>query len=180
MASFYEYVNYAGFASYLDIVTQATSAQYRDAFEQNRHRIYAFSFWMTDSEPEAERLMENSFRRAFALSARPTPEEVDRAFIAEVRQEMPIGPLTLESRPSTQVENVRRNTMRVHLEQAVVQLPGTERLVFLMHDVEGYDHDRIARLIGLTEQESADALHQARLKMRELVANIQKQESQAA
>lgn len=180
MASFYEYVNYAGFASYLDIVTQATSAQYRDVFQQNRHRIYSFSFWMTDSELEAERLMENTFRRAFALSSRPTPEEVDRAFVAELRQEMPVGTLTLETQPSTEVQNVRQNTMRIHLERAVVQLPSTERLVFLMHDIERYDHERIGRLIGLTEEESKTALHQARLKVRELLAEIVKEERAAA
>jgi RNA polymerase sigma-70 factor, ECF subfamily len=180
MASFYEYVNYAGFASYLDIINQATAAQFRRVYEQNRQRIYAFSFWMTDSEIEAEELMQTTFCRSFALSNQPTPEEIDRAFLAELRERMAIGTLTLECDPATQVENVRRNTMRVHMEEAVVQLPATERLVFLMHDVEGYDHARIIRLLGLSEEESINALHQARLKMRELIARIAAQEKGAA
>jgi RNA polymerase sigma-70 factor (ECF subfamily) len=180
MASFYEYVNYAGFASYLDIVDQATAAQFRRVYEQNRKRIYSFSFWMTDSEIDAEDLMETTYRRAFALNTQPTPEDVDRAFVAAVRDRMPVGTLTLECEPSTEVENIRRNTMRLHLEQAVVQLPPTERLVFLMHDVEGYDHARITRLLSLTMEESVSALHQARLKMRELVARIAAEERRAA
>jgi DNA-directed RNA polymerase specialized sigma24 family protein len=49
-------------------------------------------------------------------------------------------------------------------------LPATERLVFLMHDVENYDHARIARTIGITEAESKAGLFQARLKLRELLA----------
>lgn len=179
MASFFEYVNYAGFASYLDIVDQATATQFRRVYEQNRHRIYSFSFWMTDSELEAEELMQNTFCRSFALNTHPTPEDVDRAFVAELRDRMPIGALTLECKPTAKVENVRRNTMRVHLEQAVVQLPATERLVFLMHDVEGYDHAQVMRLLGLNEEESATALHQARLKMRELVARIVAEERAA-
>lgn len=179
MASFYEYVNYAGFASYLDIVDQATAAQFRRVYEQNRKRIYAWSFWMTDSEIEADELMQTTFCRAFALATQPTPEEVDRAFVAELRDRMPIGALTLECDPATQVESVRKNTMRIHLEQAVVQLPATERLVYLMHDLEGYDHNRITRLLGLTEEESISALHQARLKMRELVAKIAWEEKQS-
>lgn len=180
MASFYEYVNYAGFASYLDIVDQATAAQFKRVYEQNRKRIYAWSFWMTDSELDAEELMETTFCRAFMLNAQPTPEEVDRAFVSELRDRMPVGTLTLECDAATEVQNVRTNTMRVHLEQAVVQLPSTERLVFLMHDVEGYDHGRIIRLLGLTEDESRTALHQARLKVRELVARIMMEERLAA
>jgi RNA polymerase sigma-70 factor, ECF subfamily len=176
MASFYDYVNFAGFASYLDIVNKATAAHFRRVYEQNRKRIYSFSFWMTDSEIEAEELMQNTFCRTFALSTEPTSEDVDRAFVAEVRDRMPVGTLTLECDPSTQVESVRRNAMRIHMEQAVVQLPATERMVFLMHDVEGYDHGRISHLIGLTEEESVNALHQARLKMRELMASIAAQE----
>jgi RNA polymerase sigma-70 factor (ECF subfamily) len=43
-------------------------------------------------------------------------------------------------------------------------------MIFLLHDVEGYNHARIAKLIGLTENESRNSLHQARLRMRELLA----------
>jgi RNA polymerase sigma-70 factor (ECF subfamily) len=54
----------------------------------------------------------------------------------------------------------------------VVQLPATEKLVFLLHDVEGYDHRKIARLLGMEEQESQLGLHQARIQIRELVSQM--------
>jgi DNA-directed RNA polymerase specialized sigma24 family protein len=60
--------------------------------------------------------------------------------------------------------------MRVDLERAVVQLPDTEKLIFLMHDVERYDHTRIANLLGISLQSSIEGLHQSRLRMRELLA----------
>jgi DNA-directed RNA polymerase specialized sigma24 family protein len=60
--------------------------------------------------------------------------------------------------------------MRVDLERAVVQLPNTERMIFLMHDVERYDHTRIASLLKISLQSSIEGLHQARLRMRELLA----------
>jgi RNA polymerase sigma-70 factor (ECF subfamily) len=66
---------------------------------------------------------------------------------------------------------VRRNTLRVELERAVMQLPSTEKLIFLMHDAEGYEHDRVARLLNLTEDDSRRAVHQARLRLRELLAD---------
>ena len=59
-----------------------------------------------------------------------------------------------------------------HLERAVVQLPSTEKMIFLLHDVEGYEHEKIAQLLGLSLQESQFGLHQARLQMRELISRM--------
>jgi DNA-directed RNA polymerase specialized sigma24 family protein len=42
-------------------------------------------------------------------------------------------------------------------------------MIFLMHDVERYDHTRIASLLGISLQSSIEGLHQARLRMRELL-----------
>jgi RNA polymerase sigma-70 factor (ECF subfamily) len=149
---------------------EASIQAYQEAFEENRHRAYSLAFWMTDNELVAEELMINSFCRAFALSPNPDAESVDRALVAELREQMPLGSLTLQCAPCSEVIGLRRNTKRVELERAVVQLPATERMVFLLHDVERYDHARISRILGLSEQESAYGLHQARLRLRELLA----------
>ena len=82
---------------------------------------------------------------------------------------MPLGILTLNCAPAERVLSVRRNTLRVELERAVIQLPPTEKMIFLMHDVESYDHARIGRALGLSEEESRSGLHQARLRLRELL-----------
>jgi len=143
---------------------------YQEAFEENRHRVYSLAFWMTDNELAAEELTVNTFCRAFALSPDPDAESVDRALVAELRELMPLGSLTLQCAACSQVVGLRRNTKRVELERAVVQLPATERMVFLFHDVERYEHARISRILGLSEQESAYGLHQARLRVREILA----------
>jgi DNA-directed RNA polymerase specialized sigma24 family protein len=114
--------------------------------------------------------MTHTFCRAFAKGDTPTAEEIDRCLISDLREYMPLGALTLDCAPCERVLWVRRNTLRVDLERAVVQLPNTERMIFLMHDVESYDHARIARTLGLTDEESRIGLHQARLRMRELLA----------
>ena len=107
---------------------------------------------------------------AFSVSDIPTTDAIDAALISELREEMPVGPMTLACALCSEVKNVRESALRVHLEGAVVQLPATERMIFLLHDVEGYNHARIAKLIGLSENESRNGLHQARLRMRELLA----------
>jgi RNA polymerase sigma-70 factor, ECF subfamily len=160
-----------GLATYMPAVLRRSSIDsYCETYEQNRHRVYALAYWMTDNELAAEELMTQTFCRAFAKSDSPTAEQIDRCLINGLREHMPLGTLTLNCAACETVISVRRNTLRVDLERAVVQLPNTERMIFLMHDVESYDHARIARTLGVSDDESRIGLHQARLRMRELLA----------
>jgi len=169
MAARIEEAKLAGFTA-CTARPQARVDAYREAFEQNRHRVYTLAFWMTHNELTAEELTVNTFCRAFALGPNPDAESVEHALVAELRELMPLGSLTLQCDPRSQVNGWRRNTRRTGLEQAVVQLPATERMIFLLHDVERCEHARIGRILGFSEQESVIGLHQARLRLRELLA----------
>ena len=148
---------------------EARAANYQDLYEDNRDRVYSLAFWMTYNELAAEELTTAAFCRAFANPA-PNSEVIDRALVSELREIAPLGSLSLMCRPAADVLNVRRNVKRPDLERAVVSLPATERLIFLLHDVESYDHSRIARTLGITEAESRNGLVQSRLRMREVLA----------
>ena len=168
MASTFQNANFTELATFLPAPVRSTTCQ--DIFKANSHRLYALAFWMTDSELAAEELMNRAFVRAFALTENPSAETIDNALVLELCGQIPLGPLTLHEPVCTEVMNVRQNTMRVHLERAIVQVPVTERLIFLLHDVEGYDHTRIARTLGIARQESQFGLHQARIRIRNLVS----------
>jgi len=58
------------------------------------------------------------------------------------------------------------------LEQALVQLSDEDRMVVWLHDVEGYKHREIARLVGKTESYSKTRLNRARARLRELISEI--------
>lgn len=172
MASTLQNVAVSGFTTFIPTFAQSSVDHYKSIYEENRHRVYATAFWMTNNEMLAEELLEATFVRAFAEYDTPTEEQIDDVLIAELRKSHHIGTLTLQCANATEVLNIRENTRRVHLELAVVQLPATEKLIFLMHDVEGCDHARIARTLGISEQNSKSGLHQARLRIRELVARM--------
>jgi RNA polymerase sigma-70 factor (ECF subfamily) len=53
------------------------------------------------------------------------------------------------------------------LEEAVERLPPGARRVFVLHDVEGYKHDEIADMLGVTSGATKAQLHRARLLLRE-------------
>ena len=168
MASTFE--NFSNIATSFPSVITAEPRTFRQVYEQNRQRIYSLSFWMTDNELIAEQLLERTFRRAFRAVRKPSAGALDRALLCELRELMPLGKLSLRSPVCAEVANVRRNTLRVHLERAVVQLPPTEKMVFLMHDVEGYGRARIAGYLGMSCEQVQQGLHQARLRLRQLLA----------
>ena len=56
---------------------------------------------------------------------------------------------------------------RMDLEAAIAGLPPGARRVFVLHDVEGYKHEEIAGMLGITAGGSKAQLHRARLLLRE-------------
>ena len=151
----------------------------RDVFETHRHRIFALAVYMTGDERVAEELLAQSFIQAFCASPSPDAVVVDLAFLQELRRIMPIGECSLKlSDVSMATASIRGNVLRTELESALLDLPATERLIYLMRDVEAYPADRIAGLLSLTEAEVKLALLASRLKLRELLS--ERTASQAA
>ena len=62
---------------------------------------------------------------------------------------------------------------RIALKNAVAQLPNGYRNVFLLHDVEGFEHEEVARIMGISVGTSKSQLHKARLKLRGLLVRRQ-------
>jgi RNA polymerase sigma-70 factor, ECF subfamily len=58
---------------------------------------------------------------------------------------------------------------KIALDSAIAQLPDGYRNVFVLHDIEGYEHEEVARILGCSVGTSKSQLHKARLKMRKLL-----------
>ena len=56
---------------------------------------------------------------------------------------------------------------RLALERAVAELPTGYRLIFILHDVEGFEHNEIASMLDCSIGNSKSQLHKARLKLRD-------------
>jgi RNA polymerase sigma-70 factor, ECF subfamily len=68
--------------------------------------------------------------------------------------------------------SARRDTPveRIDLERAIQQLPAGCREAFVLHDVEGYEHREIARMLGIAEGTSKSQVFKARMKLRLVLA----------
>jgi RNA polymerase sigma-70 factor (ECF subfamily) len=67
---------------------------------------------------------------------------------------------------------------RMTLEKAVENLPAGYRLIFVLHDIEGYEHNEIATLLDCSIGNSKSQLHKARMKLREALRNTAGEELQ--
>ena len=65
-----------------------------------------------------------------------------------------------------------RGFLAASIEQAMQQLPRGARMVFVLHDVEGYTHEAIAEELGITSGASKSQLFKARAKLRRLLAHL--------
>ncbi|MGB7265285.1 MAG: RNA polymerase sigma factor [Terracidiphilus sp.] len=65
---------------------------------------------------------------------------------------------------------------RLALERAVGDLPAGYRLIFILHDVEGFEHNEIASMLDCSIGNSKSQLHKARLKLRDSLRAQNRQE----
>jgi len=72
----------------------------------------------------------------------------------------------------TPLQSTRRTSIvdRLALDKAIAELPRGYRTVFVLHDIEGYEHEEIANMLNVTVGTSKSQLHKARMRLRELLA----------
>jgi RNA polymerase sigma-70 factor (ECF subfamily) len=160
-------------------------AQARDmqAFERlyRRHvgRVHAVCLRMTANVTRAEEMTQKAFltvweklphfRGESAFSSwlhRIAVNTVLADFRAENRRRQRVfgteDPAIFETAP--RAPNVG---IRLDLEQAIAELPPQARAIFVLHDVEGWQHDEIARELGVATGTSKAQLHRARKLLQE-------------
>ena len=64
---------------------------------------------------------------------------------------------------------------RVNLERCIGQLPAGYRSIFVLHDIQGYQHNEIAEIVGRSVGDSKSQLHKARMRLRELLHEVQRE-----
>jgi RNA polymerase sigma-70 factor (ECF subfamily) len=71
----------------------------------------------------------------------------------------------------TPLQSTKRISMieKLALEKAIAELPPGYRTVFVLHDVEGYEHEEISGMLNVSIGTSKSQLHKARMRLRELL-----------
>lgn len=162
---------------------QGIEARRRDIYDSHRHRTFALAYYMTGNEIEAEEILTGTFVKAFQAIEDPTGPDVDAALIAQLQERLYLDdsaetPLSVSSEPDS--ETLARNVKRTELEEAIQYLPSTDRLLFLLRDVEGYTPAAIAQLLKIPEPQVRRRLLTTRIQLRRILADAQDGEEKAA
>ena len=158
---------------------------FEELYQRHHRRVYSICLRMLTNQTEAEDLTQEvfiqlfrkigSFRGDSAFSTwlhRMTVNQVLMHFRKRgVKNEQTTddGEMPEQVVRGTENQNKMPIVDRIALDKAISQLPNGYRTVFVLHDVEGYEHEEIANMLKLSVGTSKSQLHKARLKLRKLL-----------
>ena len=154
-------------------------------YERHHRRVYSICLRMTQNAPEAEDLAQEvfiqlfrkigSFRGESAFTTWLHRLTVNQVLMHFRKRGVRMEQTTEDGETPVQVvvgtENPQQMPVvdRIALDKAISQLPPGYRTVFILHDVEGHEHEEIARMLGCSVGTSKSQLHKARMKLRLLL-----------
>jgi RNA polymerase sigma-70 factor, ECF subfamily len=165
---------------------------FEDLYRQHSTRLYNLAFRMVGNAADAEDLLQDifltayrkleSFRGASALGTwlyrLGMNVCLDRLRSKAARQDQATD--TLDERiGGATLTSALGGVSRIDLERAIQALPEGSRAAFLLHDVEGFDHHEVGRILGVAEGTSKSQVHKARLRIREFLHQPAPREAKA-
>ena len=154
----------------------------RVAFERlyraNVNRVFSICARMVSDRVAAEELTQDVFVRAWEKIGQFRGESAFTTWLHRLAVNVVLNSRKGESRRKsrTDQDDDRIDTLpgragipglRMDLENAIATLPAGAKRVFILHDVEGYKHEEIATMLGVTSGGSKAQLHRARMLLRE-------------
>lgn len=161
----------------------------RRLYEAHVDRVYRLAFRMTGREDLAEEFTQDAFVRAFDRLEDFRGEAAFSTWLHSVATSVIYNGLRRRrrvrerERPLEEVGQRAREPsaptpgLREALHRAIDGLPDGQRMVFLMHEVEGYTHREIARALGVAVGTSKGRLSRARHRLRDELADYAPEEA---
>ena len=153
-------------------------------------RVYALCLRMVGNPSDAEDPMQEAFLQLFrkigtfrgesAFSTWLHRMTVNVVLMRLRKRSLPVSSLEETTEPDEETGGPRKDigapdlklsgaVDRVNLERSIDKLPPGYRTVFVLHDVQGYEHNEIAGIMGCSVGNSKSQLHKARTKLRDLL-----------
>jgi RNA polymerase sigma-70 factor (ECF subfamily) len=155
-------------------------------FEAHKRRVYSLCLRMTGNTAEAEDLTQEAFLQLYRKISTFRGESAFSTWLHRLAvnvvlmhlRKKGLQQISLDEADTSQDEPVKRDygsddrrltgsVDRIGLQKAIADLPPGYRAVFVLHDVEGYEHNEIAEIMKCSVGNSKSQLHKARMKLRE-------------
>jgi RNA polymerase sigma-70 factor (ECF subfamily) len=164
---------------------QGDAEAFEELYRQHSTRLYSLALRMTGSAEAAEDLLQEVFLQAHRKLRTFRGESSLGTWLYRLAMNLCLDHLrgrqarmgkvtdSLDddgaAEPVSPAPAAPLAVNRIDLERAIGRLPEGCRAVFLLHDVEGFDHREVAKILGISEGTSKSQVHKARVKLRAML-----------
>jgi RNA polymerase sigma-70 factor (ECF subfamily) len=166
------------------------AAAFEFLYNLHNRRVYALCLRMMNNPADAEDLVQESFLQLFRKIGTFRGESAFSTWLHRMTVNVVLMKLRKKTLPATSLDEVtdpdeetggpRKDVGapdlrlsgavdRVNLERCIEKLPPGYRTVFMLHDVQGYEHNEIAEIMDCSVGNSKSQLHKARTRLRDLL-----------
>ncbi|MGB6876853.1 MAG: sigma-70 family RNA polymerase sigma factor [Candidatus Acidiferrales bacterium] len=185
-------------ADAIRLAQQGDAAAFERLYQIHQRRVYSLCLRMVGNTAEAEDLTQEAFLQLFRKISTFRGESAFSTWLHRLAVNVVLMRLRKKTGSETSLEEVtepdeesggpRRDfggpdlglsgsIDRVNLQRAVDQLPAGYKAVFVLHDVQGYEHNEIADIMGCSIGNSKSQLHKARMRLRDLLHETERQKA---
>ncbi|MBI3404864.1 MAG: sigma-70 family RNA polymerase sigma factor [Acidobacteria bacterium] len=177
-------------AEAIRLAQQGDAAAFERIYRLHSRRVYALCLRMVGNPAEAEDLVQEAFLQLFRKIQTFRGESAFSTWLHRMSVNVVLMKLRKKTLPETSLDEFTEpdeenggpkrdvgaadpvmlgSVDRVNLERAVDQLPPGYKQIFVLHDVQGYEHNEIAGIMGCSIGNSKSQLHKARMRLRDLL-----------
>lgn len=177
-------------AEAIRLAQKGDAGAFERIYRLHSRRVYALCLRMVGNTAEAEDLTQEAFLQLFRKIGTFRGESAFSTWLHRLAVNVVLMKLRKKTLAETPLEDngeqdeessgprkeigapdllLTGSIDRVNLERAIDQLPPGYRQVFVLHDIEGFEHNEIAGLMNCSIGNSKSQLHKARMRLRELL-----------
>ena len=174
------------------------AAAFEYLYRLHSRRVYAVCLRMVGDTTEAEDLTQEAFLRLFRKIHTFRGESAFSTWLHRLAVNLVLMRLRKKSPPTVSIEAtvdlddgtaspiidigapdslLEGSIDRINLERCLEGLPTGYRTIFVLHDIQGYQHNEIAEIVGRSVGDSKSQLHKARTRLRELLHELQREKA---
>jgi RNA polymerase sigma-70 factor (ECF subfamily) len=182
-------------AEAIRLAQQGNANAFEQLYRLHGRRVYALCLRMVGNPADAEDLAQEAFLQLFRKIGTFRGESAFSTWLHRMTVNVVLMRLRKKSLPAVSLEETTEpdeesggprkdvgapdllltgSIDRVNLQRCMEQLPPGYRTVFVLHDVQGYEHNEIADIMGCSIGNSKSQLHKARMRIRELLQETQR------
>jgi RNA polymerase sigma-70 factor (ECF subfamily) len=178
-------------AEAIERAKQGDESAFEVLYNLHKRRVYSLCLRMVSNPTQAEDLAQEAFLQLFRKIATFRGESAFSTWLHRMTVNVVLMHLRKKGLPLVSLEEtmdadqetapkelggedlkLSGSLDRLQLQKAIEKLPPGYKTVFVLHDVEGFEHNEIATMVGCSIGNSKSQLHKARLKLRDFLKSM--------